>query len=164
MDMTATADCMETDSPQVKLMPPTVFYVCLALGGFLEWLFPSTLPWLSMPVGLALGIGLGAAGFGFMMLAHEKFKKVGTHVPTNLPATELVVRGAYQVSRNPMYVGGSAFFLGLGLTAGSLWMLAAYIPMAVYLVLYVVPREEAYMERTYGEAYTTYCRNVRRWL
>jgi protein-S-isoprenylcysteine O-methyltransferase Ste14 len=63
-----------------------------------------------------------------------------------------------------MYLGGSAWFLGIGLLVGSLWMLAAYIPLGLYLSLYVIPREEAYMERTFGDTYGAYCRNVRRWI
>jgi protein-S-isoprenylcysteine O-methyltransferase Ste14 len=60
-----------------------------------------------------------------MVIAHEKFKSLGTNVPTNLPATIFVIQGSYRFSRNPMYIGGSAFFLGIGLMVGSLWMLAA---------------------------------------
>ena len=85
-------------------------------------------------------------------------------MPTNLPATRFVARGAYAISRNPMYVGGSAFFLGIGFTAGSLWLLTAYLPLGLYLRLYVVPREEAYLEQTFGDDYRAYCAKVRRWL
>ena len=145
-------------------MPPTVFYACLILGGLLEFLFPSDIPVLSRSAWIALGLGLGGAGFAFMGIAHEKFKKTGTNIPTNLPATTFVVQGAYRFSRNPMYVGGSAFFLGIGLIVGSLWMLAAYFPLGLYLWLYAIPREEAYMERAYGDEYRKYCRSVRRWL
>jgi protein-S-isoprenylcysteine O-methyltransferase Ste14 len=145
-------------------MPPTVFYACLILGGVLEFLFPHDFFILSKPVRLVLGLGLGGAGFVFMLIAHEKFKRIGTNVPTNLPATTFVLQGAYRFSRNPMYVGGSAFFLGIGLLVDSLWMLAAYLPLGLYLWLYVIPREEAYMERVFGDEYRTYCRRVRRWL
>jgi protein-S-isoprenylcysteine O-methyltransferase Ste14 len=145
-------------------MPPTVFYACLILGGVLEFLFPHDFPILSKPVRLVLGLMLGGAGFVFMLIAHEKFKRIGTNVPTNLPATTFVLQGAYRFSRNPMYVGGSAFFLGIGLLVGSLWMLAAYLPLGLYLWLYLIPREEAYMERVFGDEYRTYCRRVRRWL
>ena len=164
MTLATTSDRVEHDSPGVNIMPPTVFYACLMLGGVLEFLFPHDFSILSKPVRLVLGIGLGGAGFVFMVIAHEKFKSIGTNVPTNLPATTFVLQGAYRFSRNPMYVGGSAFFLGIGLLVGSLWMLAAYLPLGLYLWLYLIPREEAYMERVFGDEYRTYCRRVRRWL
>ena len=164
MTLATTSDRVEHDSPGVNIMPPTVFYACLILGGVLEFLFPHDFPILSKPMCLVLGIGLGGAGFVFMVIAHEKFKSLGTNVPTNLPATTFVLQGAYRFSRNPMYTGGSAFFLGIGLLVGSLWMLAAYLPLGLYLWLYLIPREEAYMERVFGDEYRTYCRRVRRWL
>jgi protein-S-isoprenylcysteine O-methyltransferase Ste14 len=99
-----------------------------------------------------------------MAAADRTFKRLGTPVPTNLPASQFVVQGPYRFSRHPMYVGGSAFFLGIGLTAGSLWILAFYLPLGLYLALYVVPREEAYLERAFGDDFRQYCRNVRRWM
>lgn len=63
-----------------------------------------------------------------------------------------------------MYVGGSVFFLGIGLAVGSLWLLAAYLPLGLYLSFYVIPREEAYMERIFGDEYRDYRRRIRRWL
>ena len=164
MALATTADKIDHDSPGVNIMPPTVFYACLILGGILEFLFPHDFPVLSKPVRIVLGLILGGAGFAFMTVAHEKFKRIGTNIPTNLPATSFVVQGAYNFSRNPMYVGGSAFFLGIGLAIGSLWMLAAYVPLGLYLAFYVIPREEAYMRRVFGDDYRTYCSRVRRWL
>ena len=164
MTLATIADRVEHDSPGVNIMPPMVFYACLILGGILELLIPHDFPVLSRPVRIILGLGFGGAGFAFMVIAHEKFKSIGTNVPTNLPTTTFVVQGAYRFSRNPMYVGGSAFFLGIGLMVGSLWMLAAYLPLGLYLSLYLIPREEAYMERVFGDEYRAYCRSVRRWL
>ena len=155
---------IENDSPGVNIMPPIVFYGCLILGGVAEYFIPSHIPLLPKVARIILGIALGAVGFTFMMIAHETFKHRGTNVPTNLPATAFVIQGAYGKSRNPMYVGGSAFFLGIGLTIGSLWMLTAYIPLGLYLALFVIPREEAYMQRTFGDEYRKYCLKVRRWL
>ena len=155
---------MQTDSPGVNLMPPAVFFTCLIGGVILEWVFPSRIPLLPAGVGAALGAVIGLAGFLFMVYANDIFKRAGTNVPTNLPATAIISHGAYQFSRNPMYVGGAAFFIGIALTAGSIWLLVAFIPLAVYLIGYVIPREEAYMKRTFKDEYRDYCSRVRRWL
>jgi protein-S-isoprenylcysteine O-methyltransferase Ste14 len=85
-------------------------------------------------------------------------------VPLNQETTNLVTSGAHGLSRNPMYVGGSLFYLGIGLAVGSVWMLVSYAPLGLYLALYVVPREEAYMERKFGREYLAYRAAVRRWL
>ena len=164
METTLNDKNVKNDSPGVSLMPPTVFYACLACGGILEFGFPSNIPIFSFPVRIALGLVVGIAGFIFMLVAHESFKRIGTAVPTNQSASAVVVKGPYRFSRNPMYVGGSAFFLGIGLIAGSLWILVLYLPLAFYLACYVVPREEAYMEREFGNDYRLYSNKVRRWI
>lgn len=164
MTSRTVADCREVDSPGVNLMPPAVFFACLLTGGVSGFFFPHPIPLFPAVLRTLLGLGIGISGFVMMCCAHEAFERIGTSVPTNRPASVFVVHGAYKLSRNPMYVGGSAFFLGLGLVSGSLWMIAAYLPLGLYLSLYVVPREEAYMERAFGEDYREYRSQVRRWL
>ena len=164
MPLAAADDKIGQNSPGVQIKPPTVFYACLTLGGLLEFLFPYDFPVLSPTVRIVWGLIMGSAGFVFMLVAHEKFKRMGTNIATNRPATIFVVQGAYRFSRNPMYVGGSFFFLGIGVTIGSLWLLVAYLPLGLYLALYVVPREEAYLKRAFGDEYLAYCRNIRRWI
>ena len=145
-------------------MPPVIFYTCLISGGAAEFFWPLSLSMLDHPVMRIAGMLIGISGFAFMMAAHEKFKSVGTSVPTNQAASQCVIKGAYRFSRNPMYVGGSAFFISFGLALGSLWMILSYLPLGAYLAYYVVPREEAYMTRNFTDEYLAYCRKVRRWL
>jgi len=59
------------------------------------------------------------------------------------------------------------FFLGLiGLAIGfdSLWVLAMLVPFYVVIRYGVVAREEAYLERKFGDIYRGYRSRVRRWL
>ena len=151
------------DSPGVKFIPPIPYLLCLITGGAIEYFMPSdfTLP---RSARLALGLTLGAAAFWFMAWGRGMFHKQGTSEKTFEPATALVVEGAYRYSRNPMYVGMTGFLLGIGLAAGSFWLLLACLPFCLYILLYVVPCEEEYMHRRWGEAYLDYCRQVRRWL
>ena len=152
------------DSPGVLIAPPVIFYLCLGLGGVLELIHPSPVGFEGPLLRVFAGLIVSGAGFAFMMWAHEQFRKSGANVRTNLPAPVFVTKGAYGVSRNPMYVGGAFFFAGLGLALGSFWMLASFLPLALYVRLYVIPKEEAYMERTYPDEYRSYRRKVRRWL
>lgn len=152
-----------SDSPGVALMPPRVFMLCLAAGCLLEFAYP----WrLSLPFSahLLLGPVLVAGGFWFMMWGHGRFKILGVNVKTNLPASLLVQEGAYRYSSNPMYVGFLALLAGIGLIAGSAWIVLAALPLAAYLEYYVTPREEAYLHRAFGREYDAYRRTVRRWL
>ena len=53
---------------------------------------------------------------------------------------------------------------GLAIAFDSLWLLVALVPFALVIRFGVVAREEAYLERKFGEAYSQYRSRVRRWL
>jgi protein-S-isoprenylcysteine O-methyltransferase Ste14 len=76
----------------------------------------------------------------------------------------LITRGAYRISRNPMYLAWTFLSSGLALLANSLWMLAS-IPFGfLYLHFVEIPREEAFLEDMFGDEYQRYQRKVRRYL
>lgn len=152
------------DSPGVRLMPPLVFYPCVLLGPALGFLLPEPAIPLPSAACAILEIALFAGGFIFMMWGHNRFTSLGVNVKTVLPASRLVTGGAYRHSRNPMYVGMIALLAGAGAAPGGLWGLSGALVMALYLALVVVPREERYLLRTFGEEYEAYRRAVRRWL
>jgi protein-S-isoprenylcysteine O-methyltransferase Ste14 len=58
----------------------------------------------------------------------------------------------------------TAYVPGLGMAARSPWMLALILPLAVTVRYGVVAREEAYLERRFGDTYRDYKARVRRWL
>ena len=65
---------------------------------------------------------------------------------------------------NPIYL---AFFLvygGIGVWAQSPWVLILTLPLAITIRYGVVAREEAYLERRFGDAYRNYTAAVRRWV
>jgi protein-S-isoprenylcysteine O-methyltransferase Ste14 len=55
-------------------------------------------------------------------------------------------------------------YAGIGLAARSPWVLILTLPLAITLRYAVVAREEAYLERRFGDAYRDYKVRVRRWL
>ena len=55
-------------------------------------------------------------------------------------------------------------YAGIGLVARSAWVLILTLPLAITLRYGVVAREEAYLERRFGDAYRYYKARVRRWL
>lgn len=154
----------QPDSPNVNFMPPRMFNICLITGIALEFCWTSTLPFIPAILRVILGGGIALGGFMFMMWGHKRFTGLGVEVPTNLPSSMLIISAAYTISRNPMYVGFVSILAGIGLAAGSVWILLVSLPMVLYLKLHVIPQEEAYLERTFGEDYRQYCLTVRRWL
>jgi protein-S-isoprenylcysteine O-methyltransferase Ste14 len=55
-------------------------------------------------------------------------------------------------------------YTGIGLVANSGWIFLLFVPLALIIRYGVVAREEAYLERKFGDAYRAYTSRVRRWL
>jgi protein-S-isoprenylcysteine O-methyltransferase Ste14 len=54
--------------------------------------------------------------------------------------------------------------VGLTLLFDNPWMLAFLVPVLVLMQYGVILREEAYLERKFGDEYRAYKKQVRRWL
>jgi protein-S-isoprenylcysteine O-methyltransferase Ste14 len=76
----------------------------------------------------------------------------------------LIEEGPFRVSRNPLYVGLLALYLGLAFLAPTFWGFVLF-PATVLLVLWGAIRpEERFLHERFGAAYDDYTRRVRRWL
>jgi len=76
----------------------------------------------------------------------------------------LIEEGPYRISRNPLYVGLLALYLGSALLAPTFWGLVLF-PAAVILVLWGAIRpEERFLHERFGASYEDYTGRVRRWL
>ena len=63
-----------------------------------------------------------------------------------------------------MYLGMLVLYAALSLALGLLWALVLLPVVFVILDRVVVRREEAYLERRFGEEYRAYRSRVRRWI
>lgn len=151
------------DRPNRHHWPP-ILYVAVIAGAWLwQWLAP--LPALLPPLSARLiGWPLFALGFGIGMIALWRFHRVGTSFDPTAPATRLATDGIYRFTRNPMYLGAIAAFLGFGLAWPSTPLMLLTIPLAYALTKLAIEREEAYLERRFGDEYRNYKAQVRRWL
>jgi protein-S-isoprenylcysteine O-methyltransferase Ste14 len=151
--------------PGIRFPPPLLF-----VGGFgLGWLLDRRLEFLvtgggAGPVQTALG--LAALGGGLLLMAWGivTFLRARTAVVPVRPARALVRSGPYRFSRNPMYTGLTAAYLGGVLVTNLAWPLLLLPFVLLLLTTLVIRHEEAYLLREFGDAYSDYCRAVRRWL
>jgi protein-S-isoprenylcysteine O-methyltransferase Ste14 len=156
---------MTEDAVNVAIKPPFLFLGALALGCLLSLVLP-------IPPGLGgankLAVLAGSAfvliGFALAALSMRRFRVAGTSVVPGEPSTALVTTGPYAVTRNPIYIGFVLAYFGLAIMLTSLWIVALLIPVLFILQRGVVEREEAYLERQFGEAYRKYKARVPRWL
>lgn len=155
---------LKHDSPGVVIPPPAAFFFFLVAGISAWFAYGGTIPLVPALIRWPAGALIVIAGLLFMRAAHGRFKKQGISARTVDPAAELVTGGAFRFSRNPMYTGFVAILAGLGVFLGAIPVLIAAFLMFLFLDRYAIPREEAYLARTFGERYTAYCSIVRRWL
>lgn len=102
----------------------------------------------------ALGLGLSATGLVIIGWAVRTIGEMDVEKPR-----ALVTTGPYAFSRNPMYVGWTALYLGVALVLNTLWLFVL-LPVVVATSHRIVRQEE----REYGDVYRTYRRDVRRYL
>jgi protein-S-isoprenylcysteine O-methyltransferase Ste14 len=151
------------DTAQVMIRPPVAWGLAVIAGFALNWLAP--LPFL--PAGLPEG-WLGAMVFALALAlfawAIGTMTRAGSNVPTNRPTTTIVEQGPYRFTRNPIYLGMFLGLIGLTIAFDNLWLLIMLAPLALVIRYGVVAREEAYLERKFGDVYRGYRSRVRRWL
>lgn len=92
------------------------------------------------------------------------FRSARTAIYPNQPARELVAKGPYRFSRNPMYVGLTIMTVGIGLLADNVWMLTMLPVTLIVLSKFVIQREEVYLRSEFGASYEEYQQRVRRWI
>ena len=145
--------------------PPLLFLSALLLGLASDYVLqqPFAIPG-SASVHRAIGSVLILIGMTLVTAGVRNFSPAGTPVPTSQPTRELVTTGIHGWTRNPIYLGLFLFYSGIALVARSPWMLIFLLPVAVTMRYGVVAREEAYLERRFGDTYRNYKARVRRWL
>jgi protein-S-isoprenylcysteine O-methyltransferase Ste14 len=145
--------------------PPVLFLAALLLGFVLDHLLPLQFPIpridlvhrviASSPI--LIGLALAAAGI-------RNFSQAGTPVRSIKPTRALVTTGIHGWTRNPIYLGMFLLYGGIGVAAQSPWILILTLPLAITIRYGVVAREEAYLERQFGDVYRDYKARVRRWV
>ena len=149
------------DIPHVIAPPPILYAVPLAVGLVLNHFLPlATLP---APWPRRVGVLFGALGL-IALPAIMAFRRAQTDPRPWKPSAALVLAGPYRFTRNPMYLGFTFIYIGVSLWLDALWPILFLPVVLVVMTRGVIAREEAYLERRFGEPYRAYRAKVRRWL
>ena len=155
----------DTGTAGVVGRPILFFPAAILVGLVLDRLLPlpfaipeaDEVAWIVAGCLIIMGLAFFAAGV-------RNFSRAATPLPTNQPARVLVTTGIYGRTRNPIYLGFFLMYVGIGIAVHSAWILALTLPIAVAIRYGVVAREEAYLERCFGDDYRGYKARVRRWV
>jgi protein-S-isoprenylcysteine O-methyltransferase Ste14 len=152
------------DHPNINrnIHPPFValFYIILAfiLGRFIH---------LPVPVADIVnltGFILTVIGFLCGLAAFFEFRRAQTTLDPHGSVKQIVTSGIYRFTRNPIYLGFFLVIIGLPLDYGNYWGILLAPLFTLTLNRLVIEKEEAYLEKKFGEEYTNYKSRVRRWL
>ena len=151
------------DTPNVMVRPPIAWALAMIAGLALNWFMPLPIVPAAV-VGGWLGALLFALALALFVWAIATMTRGGSNVPTNLPTTTIVDTGPYRFTRNPIYLAMVLGLIGLAIAFNTLWLLLVAVPFALVIRYGVIAREEAYLERKFGDVYRRYRSGVRRWL
>ena len=130
------------------------------------WIVTSTgrWQWPDAAVVPTLGGVVLAGGLAIYLRCVTDFGSAGgTPAPVD-PPKELVVRGLYRYSRNPMYVGVLSVIVGQALILVSLPLLLYAGAVFAAFHSFVVFYEEPTLRRQFGESHERLCARVPRWI
>ena len=140
--------------------PPTWLLLCAGLA----WLQSVWLPVFDTGrLGNWLGAAFVLAGVVLMVGSLMQFARARTTVMPREEARVMITRGAYQLSRNPIYVADALILTGLALR----WDFGALIWVVVFVVIIdqrFIAGEEAGLQAKFGAEFHEWAEKVRRWI
>ena len=161
-----TVDAGEKDGAAVRFPPPLIPLIVILAGIGLEFAWP-----------LNVGVELPApgrywAGGGIVAVAMAvlgvwpvlMFRRSGQSVIPWTKTPELLARGPYRFTRNPMYLQMILVCIGISVILASAWILLLTPACAWLLNVIAIRPEEAYLKQKFGDAYLEYMKRVRRWI
>jgi len=145
------------------LIPPVaLFYFYLVFAHAFSWPTPATSQLFQSGILAWLGVAFCLAGLLLLtgsILSFGRSFRVG--IDTEHP-DQLITSGVFAYTRNPIYVAFALVLTGQFLVF-SHWILLVYLLGAFWLFHRQVLREEKFLKQHYGQAFSDYCRHVRRY-
>lgn len=112
------------------------------------------------------GSVLIAAGVMLLIVALIAFARARTTVNPVEPeqAKTLVTTGLYRISRNPMYLAMALILLGSALRLSNIGVFIAPALFVWSITMFQIKPEERALQSIFGEDFTAYRQQTRRWL
>ena len=125
--------------------------------------YASPIVWLDAPAVKIVGLVLMAGALIWTAVAQMHMGSSWRIGIDSENKTELVGKGLFRISRNPIFLGMRMALLGYFLALPSAVTLTA-VALADVLMQVQVRLEEEFLTLTHGPEYTDYCESVRRWV
>lgn len=146
-------------------IPPVVLVVIfallmLALGNVIS------APMFAESISIAVALCCSALGSVIALAGVKTFKLAQTTVNPMKPeqSSELVTHGVYSRTRNPMYLGFLCWLLAWAILLNNAYALVLCIGFVFYMNQFQIKPEERALSEIFGEPFTLYMSQVRRWI
>jgi protein-S-isoprenylcysteine O-methyltransferase Ste14 len=156
----------ERDAAAVRVFPPAIPLLTILAGFGLQSIWPIGLG-IAIPAVVRYWIG-GLIFAGAVLLLGGwsvlLMRRSGQSENPWKPTTQIIERGPYRLTRNPMYLQMVVACVGVAVAFANVWILLL-VPVCAWALqaLAIIP-EEQYLERKFGEHYLAYKKRVRRWI
>jgi protein-S-isoprenylcysteine O-methyltransferase Ste14 len=154
----------------VLILVRAVVYATAFVGLLLVFVPAQLVTWFDVPRPASTGapqiagVVISAVGGALAIWCVLTFVVAGKGTPAPFdPPRQLVVTGPYRYMRNPMYFGAGLAISGAALYYQSIQLLAYATAFLLFFHFFVVLYEEPRLQRTFGDDYESYSRQVRRW-
>jgi protein-S-isoprenylcysteine O-methyltransferase Ste14 len=150
------------DKTDFLIIPFAILYFYLVFAAAFGWPAVNTQEFFRSEAVSWVGVLFCLVGLILILWSLISFQesfRIG--IDTDHP-DRLIIDGIFNFSRNPIYVAFAIILIGEFLIFSN-WITLIYIGAATWLFHRQVLREEKYLRRHYGEAYTNYCNRVRRY-
>lgn len=148
--------------PKAPFPPPLLYLTFIAVAIALSYALPLPVPDTSWT--RATGVALIVLGQGLSFWAMLRFKRQATSPSNFEQPDQLLQNGPFAVSRNPVNLGDTLSYAGIGVLLSSLWPWLLLPALIAIMNRAVIRPDEAQLEQQFGDTYRQYCRRVRRWL
>lgn len=140
-----------------------IIYILALVALILEYLIPTNLG-VHHNLLIICGLSLLLISWSIILLAKYQFKKHGQKSGPGNETSSLITSGLFKHSRNPIYLGVIFIVPAIGLILNSLWFVLMIVPTIFLIRQFLILPEESYLLRIFGEDYSRYCSEVRRWI
>lgn len=146
------------------LIPPfAFFYFYVVVAWAFELPRPGQQEFFQSESASWVGVACCGSGVSLMLASLVSFgRSFRVGIDQDHP-DKLITSGVFAFSRNPIYVAFALVLLGEFLIFPN-WIFLAYMVAGTWLFHRQVLREEDFLRKQYGEEFTAYCQNVRRYL
>ncbi|MDH6269813.1 protein-S-isoprenylcysteine O-methyltransferase Ste14 [Rhizobium sp. SG_E_25_P2] len=104
------------------------------------------------------------AGIVMAIWAIAALKSHHTALGSMKNTSRLVTTGPFRLTRNPIYLGYTVAALGLALATNNLWTAGLAVCAAAATHLWVIRREEQFLQARFGYEFERYRQRTRAWL